>query len=119
MRIHAAARAFCWLAIAAATLFTDGRYRTQAKEEVTGAKIVIGRKGSLVAAGEWLAGAGIRRAARPCSGSKVESMSVAMQATACRLAEVEGQDAASAPPLVERARMVKDAEEIRLIRQRG
>src|SRR5437879_13304128 len=39
----------------AAILFTDGRYRAQAKAEVNGAKIVIARKSPLVAAAEWLA----------------------------------------------------------------
>src|SRR5260370_40651720 len=34
--------------------FTDGRYRTQAREEVKGASIVIVRKSPLVAAAEWL-----------------------------------------------------------------
>ena len=35
-----------------ATLFTDGRYRTQAREEVSSAKIVIARKSPLLAAAE-------------------------------------------------------------------
>src|SRR6202521_733379 len=38
-----------------AILFTDGRYRTQAKEEVNAARIVIASKSPLVAAAEWLA----------------------------------------------------------------
>ena len=97
-----------------AILFTDGRYRTQAKEEVTGAKIVIRHKAPFVAAGEWLAGTGIRRGGKAVLGIEGESMSVAMQA---RLAAWLRSKARlrPAPPLVERARMVKDAAEVRLI----
>src|ERR1700730_8129362 len=38
-----------------AVLFTDGRYSAQAKEEGTGARIVIASKSPLVAAADWLA----------------------------------------------------------------
>ena len=38
-------------------LFTDGRYRTQAKEEVKGARVFVARKSPLVAAAEWLVSA--------------------------------------------------------------
>ncbi len=101
-------------------LFTDGRYRTQAKEEVKGARIVIARKSPLVAAAEWLA------AERPSStrasltrgsvGIEAESITVGMRD---RLASVLKGKARlrSAPPLVERARMVKDAAEILHIRR--
>src|SRR6185437_5134540 len=34
--------------------FTDGRYSEQAKTEVQGAKIVVGRKSALLLAAEWL-----------------------------------------------------------------
>src|SRR3982074_176182 len=36
-------------------LFSDSRYSAQAKEEVSGARIVIASKSPLVAAAEWLA----------------------------------------------------------------
>ena len=106
-------------------LFTDGRYRTQAKAEVKGAnvkhvKIVIASKSPLVAAGEWLAGQ--RR--RSTSGI-LASTSVGIEAEAItagmrdRLASALKGKARlrSAPPLVERARMVKDAAEILRIRR--
>jgi len=98
-------------------LFTDGRYRTQAKEEVDGASIVIARKSPLVAAAEWLI-AHQGRSAPASVGIEAESMTAGMRD---RLASVlKGRMKArlrSAPPLVERARMVKDAAEILLIRR--
>ena len=95
-------------------LFTDGRYRTQAKEEVEGARIVIARKSPLVAAAEWLAGQ--RRSSTTSVGIEPESISAGMRD---RLASVLKGRARlrSAAPLVERARMVKDAAEILGIRQ--
>ena len=44
-----------------AALFTDGRYTAQAKAEVVGTRVVIAQKPAVVAACEWLAGAGMRR----------------------------------------------------------
>jgi Xaa-Pro aminopeptidase len=95
-------------------LFTDGRYRTQAKEEVEGARIVIAPKSPLVAAAEWLAGQ--RRSSTTSVGIEPESITAGMRD---RLASVLKGRARlrSAPPLVERARMVKDAAEILRIRQ--
>jgi len=98
-------------------LFTDGRYRTQAREEVKVSRIVIGNKPPLLAAAEWLAAQGKRRTPQPLSlGIEPESLTVAMRD---RLASALRGKARlrSAPPLVERARMVKDAAEIQLIRR--
>jgi len=101
-------------------LFTDGRYRAQAEAEVKDAnvrqvKIVIGRKSPLVAATEWLAGQ--RRSSTPKSvGMEADAITAAM---GDRLASALRGKARvrSAPPLVERARMAKDADEILRIRQ--
>ncbi len=101
-------------------LFTDGRYRTQAKAEIKDAnlpqvKIVIARKSPLLAAAEWLAGQ--RRSSTPKSvGIEAEAITAAMRD---RLASALRRKARlrSAPPLVERARMVKDADEILRIRR--
>jgi Xaa-Pro aminopeptidase len=94
--------------------FTDGRYAEQARREVQGAKIKVGRKAALTAAGEWLA-ASERRALKRL-GTEGDHLSLAdgsrlrkMLAPAIRLWQ--------APPLVERQRMVKDAEEIARLRQ--
>ncbi len=105
-------------------LFTDGRYRTQAKEEVDvhQASVVIARKSPLLAAADWLI-AHKRRStpaslARVSVGIEPESITAGMRD---RLASVlKGRIKArlrSAPLLVERARMVKDAAEILLLRQ--
>ena len=97
-----------------AILFTDGRYRTQAREEVKVAKIFIARKSPLVAAAEWLTAR--RRTATPIAlGIEPESITAG---TRDRLAAMLKGRARlrSAPPLVERARMVKDAAEILRIR---
>jgi Xaa-Pro aminopeptidase len=98
-------------------LFTDGRYRTQAKEEIKGANvsIVIARKSPVVAAAEWLV-AQRRRSTPAWVGIEPESITVGMRD---RLAAVLKGKARLrfAPPLVERARMLKDAAEILRIRR--
>ena len=107
-------------------LLTDGRYRTQAKEEVKGAKanvhavrIVITQKAPLVAAGEWLASrqdSSTRSAGQISVGIEPESMTVGMRermaASLKRRARLR-----PAPPFIERARMVKDAAEIVRLRR--
>ena len=101
-------------------LFTDGRYRTQAQEEIKGAnlnnlKIAIARQSPLVAAGEWLVAQGTSWT-RTRLGIESESIAAGMRD---RLqAALKGKARLrSAPLLVERARMVKDAAEIFRIRQ--
>jgi Xaa-Pro aminopeptidase len=96
-------------------LFTDGRYRTQAKAEVRNARIAVASKSPLLAAAEWLA-AQRRRSTPWLLGIEPESMTAGMRD---RLATALKGKARlrSAPPLIERARMVKDADEIRLIRK--
>jgi Xaa-Pro aminopeptidase len=102
-------------------LFTDGRYIAQAKEEVRGASIVIARKSPLVvAAGEWLA-----KQRRHKSSSSLTTVSVGIEQESITAgmwdrfaAMLKGKvRLRSAPPLVERARMVKDAAEILCIRR--
>jgi Xaa-Pro aminopeptidase len=96
-----------------ATFFTDGRYLAQARDEVSGARIVIARKSPLVASAEFLAAN--RISAVRHVGVEAQSVTVAQRDQLrgilkgkCKLV--------SAPPLVERARVVKDKEEIRRIR---
>ena len=100
-----------------ASLFTDGRYITQAKEEVANARIVIGAKSPMVAAADWLAGMRKRSGSRSLSlGIEAESLSAGARDRLASLLRGKAR-VRSAPSLVERARMMKDASEIRLIRK--
>ena len=100
-----------------AMFFTDGRYTAQARTEVQGSQVVIGRKSPLARAGEWLsanrrglAGKGPLRV-----GIESERLTVAGRT---RLAGILPSNfrLRESPALVERARMVKDAGEIERIR---
>jgi Xaa-Pro aminopeptidase len=98
-----------------AVLFTDGRYRTQARQEVNNARIVIGSKAPALAAAEWLAS---QRSRGRILGIESEWLSVGARDRLSAALRGKGGKARlrSAPPLVERARMVKDAEELSRIR---
>jgi Xaa-Pro aminopeptidase len=98
-----------------AVLFTDGRYSQQAHEEVQAARIMIARKSPVVAAGEWIAHRRRARAPKSSLGIEGETMTVA---TRRRLSGLLPQQIRlrEAPPLVEQARAIKDADEIRAIR---
>src|SRR5215467_6839723 len=99
---------------AGSTFFTDVRYDTQAHEEVKGAKVVIARKSVLPAIGEFLAQR--RKRARGWTiGLESEHFTLADKKrlnTECP-AGVRLKDA---PSMVERFRIVKDEDEIELIR---
>jgi Xaa-Pro aminopeptidase len=96
------------------TFFTDGRYTEQARAEVRGSKVVIGRKAALATAGEWLSG-NLRKLRLRTLGVEAEHLTVAERS---RLAKAlpAGLRLRAAPPLVERLRMVKDREEIEKLR---
>jgi Xaa-Pro aminopeptidase len=95
--------------------FTDGRYRTQARAEVRGCTIVVSKKGPLVACAEWLRANRSPRPKRRRIGIESEHFTVAERT---RLAAILPRDSLlqPAPALIERSRMVKDAEEIAQIR---
>jgi Xaa-Pro aminopeptidase len=96
-------------------LFTDGRYRTQAREEVKAAHIVIASKSPIVAAAEWLASQ--RKRSTPAAvGFESESITVGMQDGLASMLRGKARLRPS-PPLVERARMVKDTAEILRVRR--
>jgi Xaa-Pro aminopeptidase len=99
-----------------ATFFTDGRYIVQARAEVSGARIVIVRKAPFLAAAESLTGSERDRAGKKVLGLEGESMTVAVRDQIAALLKSKFR-LRPAPPLVERARMVKDAEEIGCIRR--
>ena len=111
-------------------LFTDGRYRAQAEQEVKGAKIVVTRQSPLWAAAGWL----VARRGVSSSGSSKSRLNKS-ESSVSRTVGIEPESLTagmrdhlasllkgmarlrSSPPLVERARMVKDAAEIRCIRR--
>jgi len=103
-----------------AVLFTDGRYRTQAREEVQAASVAVAHTSPLVAAAEWLGArrkSWARRSLSPASvGIEAESISAGMRDRLARALKGKAR-VRPAPPLVERARMVKDVGEILRIRR--
>ncbi len=94
--------------------FSDVRYDTQARDEVRGAKIVIARKSVLAALAAWL-GIHQKKAKRRAIGIEAEHLTVAERK---KLLDVlpSGARLKNAPALAERARMVKDEDELGLIR---
>jgi Xaa-Pro aminopeptidase len=94
--------------------FTDLRYDTQGREEVKGAKVVIARKAVLSAVAEWI-GSRRRRSRGWTIGIESEHMTVAEKRKLTDLLP-RGRRLQEASPVVERARMVKDADELQKIR---
>jgi Xaa-Pro aminopeptidase len=119
------------------TLFTDGRYRTQARQEVKGSRIVIVSKSPLIAAAEWLLSRSLTPSPRSpkstssnsrSSNSKsansnssligIESETLAAALRDRLAAELKGKFRLRSPSrLIERARMVKQPAEIDCIRR--
>jgi len=98
---------------AKSVFFTDGRYTEQARAEVQGSRVVIAHKSPTAAAGEWLSARGRKR--RPQTiGIEGEDLSVAERTRLAKLLG-HGYRLRTAPPLVEKARMVKDEDEISLL----
>jgi Xaa-Pro aminopeptidase len=102
---------------AGCVFFTDSRYTQQAKTEVQARKVVIGKKTPLLAAAEWMG-------RQPRSNRTSKSTMLGIEGQHLTVASQKSLSAAlsrhirlrEAPPLVERARMVKDAEELSAIR---
>jgi Xaa-Pro aminopeptidase len=99
---------------AGSVFFTDVRYDTQAHEEIKGAKVVITRKAVLPSLGEYL-GARRKRARGWTIGIESEHFTVAEKKRLVHL-NPAGTRLKDAPSMVERARMVKDADELERIR---
>jgi Xaa-Pro aminopeptidase len=99
------------------TFFTDVRYDTQAREEVKGGKVIIARKALLHALGERIAARRKKSRAKGWTiGIEAEHLTVAERKQLADLLP-PGMRLRNAPALVERARMVKDEEELGLIRE--
>ncbi len=98
----------------ASTFFTDVRYDTQARDEVKAAKVVIARKAVLPSIAAWLSKRH-KRARRTNLAIESEHFTVADKK---RLKDLlpTGARLRDAVALVERLRMVKDADEMECIR---
>jgi Xaa-Pro aminopeptidase len=105
-----------YLAITAnrAVMFTDGRYTAQAKQETSAARVVIAAKSARDEACHWLAASGVKRCA-----FAPESTTVA-EFAAWRRALPAGHRGFFHPlgePLVPTLRLVKDADELKLMKK--
>jgi len=99
---------------AGSVFFTDVRYDTQAHEEVKAAKVAIAKKAVLSAVGEFLIGR--RKRSRGWTISiEAEHFTVAEKKRLAKLLPA-GVMLKDAPSIVERARMVKDEDELQRIR---
>jgi len=96
-------------------LFTDGRYTEQARSEVQGARVVISGKGALVAAGEWIASHRKDLARSAAVGIESEHLTVSARAQLQKLMP-EGLRLRNAPDFVQHARLVKDKDELGLLK---
>lgn len=98
-----------------AVFLTDGRYRTQASEQVRACRVSVARQAPLTAAGEWIKHRNKGKAARLRIGIEANHMTVADRA---RLAATAGVSIrlVNAPPILERLRQVKDEQEIKQMR---
>jgi Xaa-Pro aminopeptidase len=102
---------------AGSTFFTDVRYDTQGREEVKGAKVIIARKALLNALGERIAARRKKSRTKGWTiGIEAEHVTVAERKRLADLLPL-GVRLRNAPALVEKMRMVKDEDELRLIRE--
>ena len=93
-----------------ATFFTDGRYTSQAREEVRGARVIIPRDPLLAAAMQWARSCGMKSI-----GIEAEHITVAQRST-LKKAAPRGVKLREMVGVIEELRKVKDADELRLIR---
>jgi Xaa-Pro aminopeptidase len=103
---------------AGSVFFTDGRYSEQSRAEVQGARVVIARQPPLAAAAAWLVenkGKLGRKKSRRV-GIESEHLTVAGRSQLARLLRADFP-LCETRGLVERARMVKDADEIARLRK--
>jgi len=97
--------------------FTDGRYREQADDEVQGARVIIASKPPVLAAAERLAADGRKAETKAPWWTGVEGEHLTLAERFRVGVEMRSDHRLKAvPPVAEVLRMVKDDEEIRLIR---
>src|SRR5947209_8475094 len=94
--------------------FSDVRYDRQAHDEVKAAKVVIARKSVLQALSEWMQ-ARRKRAREWTIGIESEHFTIAEKKRFTKLLPT-GMTLKDAPSIVERFRMIKDADELNRIR---
>jgi len=102
---------------AGSVFFTDGRYTQQAKSEVQAGETVIAKKAPLTAAAEWLG-------RRPRNSRSTKALVLGIEGQHLTVAERRALSGAlprhvrlrEVPTLVEHTRMVKDRDEVAVIR---
>jgi Xaa-Pro aminopeptidase len=93
--------------------FSDGRYTTQARQEVQAARVVIARKAPLLAAAEWLKARPGRVRGRGRCRLGIEAQHLSVEAYGRLVLTLgPGFRLRPAPAMVEAARAVKDPQEI-------
>ncbi len=92
-------------------LFTDGRYRQQAKDEARNSKVAISNSSALQAAAQWIADHQLR-----VIGIEAEHMTVSMRSALRRMLPA-GTRLRETRNEIESIRMVKDEEELKRIRE--
>ena len=102
-----------------AAMFTDGRYIAQAREETSGARVVIAAKSAREEACQWLAGSGARHCAFDPETTTVADLALYRKALK-RGSRGPGSRAFFQPlaePLVRNLRLIKDEDELGLMKQ--
>ncbi len=108
------------LAIApkSATLFTDGRYREQAAAETQGVRVIVGKGSALAGAGEWVR----QYVEKHTTSSKKLQIGIEFEHVTLTLRDQlrrhlpKGAKLVDVTTVVPGLRLIKDAEELRLIR---
>jgi Xaa-Pro aminopeptidase len=104
-----------YLAITAnrAAMFTDGRYTTQARQETSAAKVVIAAKSARDEACRWLASNGVEHCAFDPGSTTVTELALYRKA----MSGHRGFFRPLAESLVPQLRLIKDEDELRLMKQ--
>jgi Xaa-Pro aminopeptidase len=105
-----------YLAITAnrAAMFTDGRYTTQARQETSAARVVIAAKSARNEACQWLAASGVKHCAFDPESTTVTELALYRKASS---PGHRGFFRPLAESLVPHLRLIKDQDELRLMKQ--